>query len=264
MRLALIIYLVLLLAAPVRGELPPQLPQTWYGTVNLPTQSVIEAWGEVDIDNETTIMRLLRDQGRFVFLAVKQNMDSEQNALHQGECPADSVAGRLTDGERSAMNLTEKEIAQFWASVKNATPSECWEWQGSINHAGYGRWRKTGPLQDEMAHRLSWRIHRGCIPKGLCVCHHCDNPPCVNPDHLWLGTRAMNNRDRAQKGRSHGPLIMLRGEKSPNAKLTAEDVKVIRSMHKPNEFGYLRLGRIFGVSKAAIHQIITRNTWVDT
>lgn len=90
---------------------------------------------------------------------------------------------------------------RFWKRV-NKTAS-CWEWQGARNKTGYGTvcfnyktWR---------THRYAWHITYGSIPVNLCVLHHCDNPPCVNPDHLWLGTHADNVRDRENKGRGVYP-----------------------------------------------------------
>lgn len=80
--------------------------------------------------------------------------------------------------------------------------AECWLWRGIINpQTGYGQ---THRLLGGSAHRASWRIHRGEIPKGLCVLHRCDNPPCVNPDHLFLGTMRDNTQDAIAKGRHHG------------------------------------------------------------
>jgi len=101
--------------------------------------------------------------------------------------------------------LSEPIIARFWDKVEPMFDDRgCWEWRGRGNQSGYGQLFvgydgiASRPV---LAHRASWRINVGPIPNGLCVLHRCDNPPCVNPGHLFLGTRLVNNRDMIAKGR---------------------------------------------------------------
>jgi hypothetical protein len=101
--------------------------------------------------------------------------------------------------------------------------SGCWIWTGS--YAGDGRNEYGVTPARERAHRVSWLIHRGPIPKGLCVCHKCDTPLCVNPDHLFLGTHGDNARDRARKGRNRDQNGVLHSM----AKLSDQDILAIRS-----------------------------------
>ena len=92
---------------------------------------------------------------------------------------------------------------RFRQKVAVGHKKECWEWQGNRDQYGYGVIFYNGKLAK--AHRLSWTLHFGNITDGLCVCHHCDNPSCVNPSHLFLGTHQDNAKDRESKGRGWHP-----------------------------------------------------------
>lgn len=155
--------------------------------------------------------------------------------------------------------------SRFWSKVD--TSGDCWEWTG-CQRAGYGYFRVAAGHM-EMAHRFSWQLAYGPISNGLFVCHACDNPRCVRPDHLFLGTHDENMADMVRKGRSPSgdrnpsrrfPERVSRGEHH-TAKLTEAQVRDIRARYTPG-YGHLtELGREFGVTPDAIKFIVTRQTW---
>jgi hypothetical protein len=130
----------------------------------------------------------------------------------------------------------------------------CWEWQRSLAPNGYGRFG-VGGRKDGMgyAHRVSWSLFRGEIPKGLCVLHRCDNRKCVNPKHLFVGTLGDNNRDCVAKGRNS------RGSDRPNAKLDLNKAHQIRKKYRTVSID--KLADEYGVSRNAIFQVASGRTW---
>ena len=141
----------------------------------------------------------------------------------------------------------------FTKIVQSPNPDACWAWTGRVlpGPRGYGSLKVDG--RETLAHRLMWELTNGPIPDGLCVCHRCDNPPCCNPDHLFLGTKKDNTLDALEKGRLFNP----KGEQNPNAKLTADRVREIRSAS-----GTIReLATRYGVSPALIGFIRQRRAW---
>lgn len=130
-------------------------------------------------------------------------------------------------------------------------PAGCWNWLGH-KRQGYGFLWVDG--SHRRAHRVSWELHFGPIPEGQFVCHHCDVPSCVNPDHLFLGTQTDNLSDMRTKDRG------AKGERHGRARLTAEDVEGIRSLHAIGVLGKI-IARQFGVSHATVSHIIHRKNW---
>jgi hypothetical protein len=99
----------------------------------------------------------------------------------------------------SSRNPPRGDSLRFWAHVDKT--GECWVWTGARNAAGYGDFHRGGGMNHVFAHRYSWELVHGSLPEGRLVLHHCDNPPCVNPKHLFDGTHADNTRDMIRKGR---------------------------------------------------------------
>ena len=146
---------------------------------------------------------------------------------------------------------------RFWRFVEKSDC--CWEWTGCLSGPGYGQMRVSGKTVN--AHRVSWEMHnRQVIPAGLYVCHHCDNRKCVRPEHLFLGTARDNAMDMFNKGR-HAPVEPMRGEAAVHAKLTANKVRAIRAIYRQGLVGVPTLGRLYGVSGTAIHNIVTGKVW---
>lgn len=128
----------------------------------------------------------------------------------------------------------------------------CWEWIGSHDWSGYSTFVFGG--RRYRAHRVSWEVHNGPIPNGLLVLHHCDNPPCSNPEHLFLGTQSDNMADMAAKVRS------TVGVRHPMVKLTEDEVQAIRRSWDAGET-QLALGRKYKVNNRTICSIVRGQSW---
>jgi hypothetical protein len=154
---------------------------------------------------------------------------------------------------------TALENRFFSKVIKTET---CHVWAASKNPDGYGRFALNG--KQEKAHRVSWMLANGDIPKGKMICHHCDNPSCVNPDHLFLGDQSDNMIDMHNKGRHNmtdKSWIKTRrsyaGELNPRAKFTVADVQYIRA----SELSSTELAKRYGVHRNQIYWIRQYKTW---
>lgn len=133
---------------------------------------------------------------------------------------------------------------RFWSRVKKT--EGCWTWTGA-KISGYGDLRVSVTVH-QLAHRFSWELHHGPIPAGLHVLHRCDNPPCVRPDHLFLGTNDDNVADSVNKGRA-------------GRKLTADQVLAIREEYRTLGLSQRLLAIKYGVSKTSMEKLLTWKTW---
>ena len=146
---------------------------------------------------------------------------------------------------------------RFHRKYVATTPGKCWEWKGYVSKLGYGQLRNVPGERPVvlMAHRLSWELHTKLgIPEGLCVCHKCDNRKCVNPKHMFLGTKTENNMDRDAKVRQ------ARGQLNGNAKMTDKDVLKIRAMSAAG-MSNPRIAEQIGLSRITVWEITTRKKW---
>jgi len=184
------------------------------------------------------------------------------------------------------INLSPTDEARFWQKVnKSGGPDACWPWMAGKCFSGYGNFKTNGKTVG--SHRIAWTLANGPISPSGCVCHHCDNPPCCNPAHLFLGTHADNALDKAAKGRCNPqrgdnhysrkhPELMARGDKNGarthpervprgeavgNSKLTAEKVTKIREIYAAGGATQMDIAAKFGVDRALVSYIINRKIW---
>ena len=197
-------------------------------------QQIGDEWGVT----RQRIHQLLTSQDRATWKEYRQNC-SKLRRIHRD-------AALLKRRSRMWKN---KPADRFWENVDQT--GDCWEWKLAGYPSGYGNlyWgrRKT------YVHRIAWELTNGPIPDGLEVCHTCDNPPCCNPDHLFLGTHQENIQDSVEKGRwaqAHRAQWKLA--------LTPRQVEEIRSQYKPYVITRVQLARRYNVSIGTVNNVICR------
>lgn len=163
---------------------------------------------------------------------------------------------------RPIPELSPNQLKSFESLIPKGSPEECWPWQGRIMpKRGYGTFCITG-FGEVGAHRLAYKVALGIDPKELWVLHKCDNPPCCNPAHLFLGTYQDNVDDMVEKKRHmHGDSHYLRknprlGQFSSHAALKDSQVLEIKRLYSARQYTQEKLGEMFGVSEACIQKIV--------
>lgn len=157
------------------------------------------------------------------------------------------------------MKDTQEDI--FWSYV-NRDSDGCWPWTKSLFPTGYGQFHFKTPDGKVIrrAHRVAYYLAHGSFDTTLNVLHMCDNPPCCNPAHLFLGTPRDNVSDMLRKRRGNTS-IRARCETHPQAKLTLDDVRTIRHLYFAERRTLREIGDYFAVSLSNIHNIVRRKTW---
>lgn len=144
---------------------------------------------------------------------------------------------------------------EFWSKTAvTAHPDDCWEWQRSRNPTGHGRVTFKGSQGYEYSHRVAWQLVNGAIPDGFVVCHACDNPPCCNPSHLFLGTLSENCADKVAKNRQ------AKGNNFPFSKLNPKLVREIRAL-AADGLTCPEIARRIGHHRLAVRKVLTGQTW---
>ncbi len=147
-------------------------------------------------------------------------------------------------------------ITKEWLMLHTEKQGDCLVWLKYRVPTGYGQLKTENGV--ELAHRVSYRLHYGKIYRDLHILHHCDNPPCINPDHLWAGTNSDNIRDRVSKGRPGNP---GRPGTGPSTKLTVKRVLQIRRLWSTGKVTQQSIAEIFGIARSNVSMIIRRATW---
>lgn len=158
--------------------------------------------------------------------------------------------------------VTPWQMDKFMSNIGKGQSDDCWEWKGARNKDGYGLLYIGGKHSAVrgrlvLTHRLSYSIFKGGIPEGLCVLHDCDNPPCCNPNHLYVGDNCDNVHDAILRGR-HGH---NQGDRSPQSKLTEAIVRRCRVLYKRGLFDENDLAWIYGVNPYTMLSALKRRSW---
>ncbi len=184
-----------------------------------------------------------------------------QRASSLGFCLYPMECGELLEAGSQVMRFfvmdteTKNRVRdRFWSKVNIKSDSECWEWSAGLLSKRYGGFYINGKTC--RSHRIAWELHFGDIPDNLCVCHECDNPKCVNPNHLFLGTHTDNMQDMIRKGRGAKGVYRIN-----NPKLSPDQIIEIRIKYAAGKCSQENLGRRYNISETQIGRIVRGEQW---
>jgi len=152
------------------------------------------------------------------------------------------------------------DVARFWAKVHKLGNNDCWVWTASQDKDMYGKFRlvKNGKKIDIRAHVYSWQLYVGRpIPISMIICHKCDKPYCVNPNHLFIGTTQDNANDMVKKGRS------LKGERNAASKLTTVKVKKARDLFATGNYTKKQIAKLLSIAPSTTSNMLSGKSWQD-
>jgi hypothetical protein len=202
--------------------------------------------------------------GRLTFIRPTERFSNKEEVIWELKCDCGnthfSPPSYITNTRRPTLNCgcvrrekTANTIDDFWANIRIREPEECWEWQASTVGEGYGSF--SWESKNVYAHRFAWSLVNGPIPSGMFICHKCDNRLCCNPNHLFLGTQQDNMQDKMNKGRAPA------GENHVSAKLTEEQVAIIRSEYATGTVLQKDLAKRYNVGTQQISKICRGESW---
>ena len=167
------------------------------------------------------------------------------------------IEGSRTKSKPIPLDLVASHKERFWSKVDVGGKGECWEWRAGVGPNGYGRFKIGARLF--RSHRIALALSTGDGLGGYFACHHCDNPRCCNPSHLYAGTAKTNVADMVQRGRHGGNKLNRGGENNPFAKLTEDLVRSIRKDKRTRS----EIARDYGIAPSTVKAVKCRYFWKD-